>query len=245
MTGTDPMVEVLGEPLEIDVGRIHVREELRAGSGFRYPAVTATADAALAAGVGHVDRVLEEDHGIVVGERDRAAPEADGRLGEPVGRGRVGEGVDLPDFEMSQFWQNRQARLHPAVPNESIGVPGRKWFRGFFSIGSTQKPDDRPYVVNTISCPRACARSRVPAARRSWRTPADRRRIGSARRRDGATTSSDARSPRPARSHTSDTTLGRRVPSTIDGRHFLAGAFTHRASGRHRRTMQRRRSVGR
>src|SRR5262249_7094492 len=37
---------------------------------------------------------------------------------------------------MSQFWQNLQVRLHPAVPNESTGVPGRKWLSGFFSIGS-------------------------------------------------------------------------------------------------------------
>src|SRR3954453_18965092 len=51
---------------------------------------------------------------------------------------------------MSQFWQNLQARLQPAVPKESTGVPGRKWFRGFFSIGSTQKPLDRPQVVSTI-----------------------------------------------------------------------------------------------
>ena len=29
------------------------------------------------------------------------------------------------DLEMSQFWQKRQARLQPAVPNESTGVPGR------------------------------------------------------------------------------------------------------------------------
>jgi hypothetical protein len=42
------------------------------------------------------------------------------------------------DLLMSQFWQNRQARLQPAVPNESTGVPGRKWLSGFFSIGSTQ-----------------------------------------------------------------------------------------------------------
>ena len=41
---------------------------------------------------------------------------------------------------MSQFWQNLQARLQPAVPNESTGVPGRKWLSGFFSIGSMQKP---------------------------------------------------------------------------------------------------------
>jgi len=48
------------------------------------------------------------------------------------------------DFEMSQFWQKRQARLHPAVPKDSTELPGRKWFSGFFSTGSTQYPDDRP-----------------------------------------------------------------------------------------------------
>ena len=48
------------------------------------------------------------------------------------------------DLEMSQFWQKRHARLQPAVPNERIDVPGRKWFSGFFSMGSTQKPLDRP-----------------------------------------------------------------------------------------------------
>jgi len=57
------------------------------------------------------------------------------------------------DLEMSQFWQNRQLRLQPAVPNDRTDVPGRKWLSGFFSIGSTQKPLDRPYVVNTICSP--------------------------------------------------------------------------------------------
>ena len=47
-------------------------------------------------------------------------------------------------LEMSQFWQNLQVRLQPAVPKENTGVPGRKWLSGFFSIGSMQKPDDRP-----------------------------------------------------------------------------------------------------
>src|SRR3712207_7433078 len=44
------------------------------------------------------------------------------------------------DLEMSQFWQNRQDRLQPAVPNDSTALPGRKWLSGFFSIGSTQNP---------------------------------------------------------------------------------------------------------
>jgi hypothetical protein len=29
------------------------------------------------------------------------------------------------DLLMSQFWQNLQERLQPAVPKDSIGVPGR------------------------------------------------------------------------------------------------------------------------
>src|ERR1700738_2964994 len=48
------------------------------------------------------------------------------------------------DFDMSQFWQKRQPRLQPAVPKERTLVPGRKWLSGFFSIGSTQKPLERP-----------------------------------------------------------------------------------------------------
>ncbi len=48
------------------------------------------------------------------------------------------------DLLMSQFWKNLQTKLQPAVPNERIAVPGKKWFSGFFSIGSIQKPLDQP-----------------------------------------------------------------------------------------------------
>src|SRR5437870_3001562 len=48
------------------------------------------------------------------------------------------------DFQMSQFWQKRQERLQPAVPKERTELPGRKWPSGFFSIGSTQNPLERP-----------------------------------------------------------------------------------------------------
>jgi hypothetical protein len=47
-------------------------------------------------------------------------------------------------LEMSQFWQNLHARLQPAVPKLNTLLPGKKWLRGFFSIGSTQKPELRP-----------------------------------------------------------------------------------------------------
>ncbi len=59
----------------------------------------------------------------------------------PAGSARVSSARDL---EMSQFWQKRHERLQPAVPKESTLEPGRKWWSGFFSIGSTQKPDERP-----------------------------------------------------------------------------------------------------
>jgi hypothetical protein len=48
------------------------------------------------------------------------------------------------DLLMSQFWQNLHMRLQPAVPKLKTRDPGRKWLRGFFSMGSMQKPDDRP-----------------------------------------------------------------------------------------------------
>ena len=38
---------------------------------------------------------------------------------------------------MEWFWQNGQRRLHPKLPMESTGRPGRKNASGFFSIGSS------------------------------------------------------------------------------------------------------------
>ena len=72
------------------------------------------------------------------------------------------------DLEMSQFWQNLQPRLQPAVPNDSTGVPGRKWLSGFFSIGSTQKPLERPYVVRTMASS-SHARTKQNPRWPSWR----------------------------------------------------------------------------
>ena len=70
------MVELLGERLEVHVGRVDVAEQLP-------PRLLADVarrdrdrlDPAGAAGVGHVDRVLQEDHRIVVGHRHTAAPQ--------------------------------------------------------------------------------------------------------------------------------------------------------------------------
>ena len=49
-------------------------------------------------------------------------------------RDLVGHGGSYPGYRTNTMLS----------PKERIGVPGRKWFNGFFSIGSTQKPLDRP-----------------------------------------------------------------------------------------------------
>jgi hypothetical protein len=34
--------------------------------------------------------------------------------------------------------------LQPAVPKDNTALPGKKWLSGFFSMGSTQNPLERP-----------------------------------------------------------------------------------------------------
>ena len=78
------------------------------------------------AGVGDVDRVLEEDHRVVVGERHAAAAQLRG--GPAIASGEAASAsvsISL-DLEMSQFWQNRQARLQPAVPKREDRRAGQE-----------------------------------------------------------------------------------------------------------------------
>src|ERR1700676_1498148 len=49
------------------------------------------------------------------------------------------------DLEMSQFWQKKHPMLQPAVPMLNTRVPGKKWFSGFFSMGSTCSAAGAPY----------------------------------------------------------------------------------------------------
>ena len=83
-------------------------------------------DPALTARVRDVHRVLHEDHGVVVREGDAVAAKPLRSLREPSGEAASASVSIWRDFEMSQFWQKRHARLQPAVPNESTAVPGRK-----------------------------------------------------------------------------------------------------------------------
>ena len=48
------------------------------------------------------------------------------------------------EVEISQFWQYLHARLQPAVPKDRIVEPGSTCARGFFSMGSSTKPEERP-----------------------------------------------------------------------------------------------------
>ncbi len=77
------------------------------------------------AGLGDVDRVLHEDDRVVVGEGHAAAAELFGRLGDRSGEAASASVSISRLLLISQFWQNLQPRLQPAVPNESTGVPGR------------------------------------------------------------------------------------------------------------------------
>src|SRR6266540_4019758 len=79
----DPVVEVLGERLEVDVGGVHVRVQLTPGGRLDVPGGDRDRlDTAPVAGVGHVRGIFQEDRRIVVGERHAAGAERLGGRGE-------------------------------------------------------------------------------------------------------------------------------------------------------------------
>ena len=101
-------------------------------------------DPELVTRLGDIDRVFEEDRRVVVRERHAADPNSCAVWAIVSGDAWSASVSIAFDFEISQFWQNRHARLHPAAPNENTDEPGRKWLSGFFSIGSTQNPLECP-----------------------------------------------------------------------------------------------------
>ena len=77
-----PLVELLGEALQVDVCRVHVPEEL--GAGLLADITGADRNRLnppLAASLGDINGVLEEDDRVIVSERDRPAPALDRGLG--------------------------------------------------------------------------------------------------------------------------------------------------------------------
>ena len=92
-------VEVLGESLQVHVGRIHLGVELAPRLGVnvaRRDCDRAQPD--LVTGIGGVHRVFGEDHRIVVGERHAHASMVSRQLRDLSARGRIGQPVHLAAF---------------------------------------------------------------------------------------------------------------------------------------------------
>ena len=141
----DRAVEAVGERLEVDVRRVHVGEELGARLGADVSRRDRhRLDPARVAGVAVSTAYSRKMTGSLYVKATLRQPSRSAVAAISSGDAASASVSISRDFEMSQFWQNRHARLQPAVPNESTAVPGRKWFSGFFSMGSTQKPLDRP-----------------------------------------------------------------------------------------------------
>ena len=93
------MIKRIGERFEIDIRRVHMLVKFRArivsdvarSDRYRF-------DSALPARISDVDRVLGEDHRIIVSERDRSAPEAFCCERDLFGRRGIGELVPLARF---------------------------------------------------------------------------------------------------------------------------------------------------
>ncbi len=76
-------VKPFSECFQVDVGGVHMPEKLFAGflrdiAGRDRNGL----DAVLVTGLGHIDGVFQEDHGVVVGERDAAACRLDCSFGD-------------------------------------------------------------------------------------------------------------------------------------------------------------------
>ena len=109
--------------------------------------MTATVcDAARAAGVGRVHRVLGEDHRIVVGERDARGSPTRTRRAAAIASGdaAIREPVHLARLRDVPVLAELAGEVAAGGAERQHARAGKKWLSGFFSIGSTQKPDERP-----------------------------------------------------------------------------------------------------
>jgi len=96
MAAGQPVVELLAERLEIDVGRVHHLEKRPPSRRRNVPVRHGhRLDAPGVAGSGRVDRVFGEDDRIVVSEGDASTSVLPGRLGNGLGIGHVAMGIDL------------------------------------------------------------------------------------------------------------------------------------------------------
>ena len=99
LSKTKPVIKRIGERFKIDIRRVHVPVKFGAriignvtgGHRERF-------NPAFVARLRHIDRVLGKNHRIIVGERDRAAPEPFRRACDLLRRRGIGELVPLPGF---------------------------------------------------------------------------------------------------------------------------------------------------
>src|SRR4029079_11983389 len=90
VAAADVPVEAVGEALQVDVGGIHEAVELPPRLGAYLPGRDRHGpDAHLATGLGDVDRVLQEDDRVVVGEGDAPAAQLPGGAGDDLRGGLV------------------------------------------------------------------------------------------------------------------------------------------------------------
>src|SRR6266576_31975 len=99
----------------------------RRGSGQMYPAVTATAAMpatrhASATSIAYSMKIV----GSLYVKATLRQPSSLAALAIVAGDAPSARVSISFDFEMSQFWQKRHARLQPAVPNDRTELPGRK-----------------------------------------------------------------------------------------------------------------------
>src|SRR5215469_7488725 len=96
LASTHLVIEALGEPLEIDIGRVHVAIELGARLWTHVAGGDGDApDPRLPAGLRRIDRILHEYDRVVVRESDAGAPEPAGGCREIFRARAVGERVHL------------------------------------------------------------------------------------------------------------------------------------------------------
>lgn len=80
--------------------------------------------------------------------------------GDVIRPGMRGARPGILDSEW--FWHQGHLRLHPAVATERLSVPGRKWKRGFFSMGSVARLVSMPWLRLTSVPPRFSLTLQMP-----------------------------------------------------------------------------------
>ena len=136
MPATEPMVKVVGEGLEVDVGGVHGGEEVFPGAGIDIARGDGdVADAPGAAGVGGVDGILQEDHRVVVGIGHAATAQFGGATGDGLRRSAHGQGVNLTGFAHVPILTELAGEVTAGGPEGKDWGAGEKMIEGLLFDG--------------------------------------------------------------------------------------------------------------